>query len=103
MEHSKESILDIIHHVLISNPDGLSEYGLMQILRQKGVKQFEKEDLLDPITLFRSHFLLFHFLYELRDQLRFRRENDLDIHCPLKGNSLSYLLATVVHKPDPSN
>lgn len=81
MSPSYENILDVIYHILVLHPEGVSEYGLLQTLRKEGFKSFEDNDLLDPIILFQSHFLLFHLLYQLRDRLRIEQQGDIDIHC----------------------
>jgi DnaJ-domain-containing protein 1 len=47
--------------ILYAHPAGLSEHTFLKALGF--------EDLLDPLTLFRGHFQLFHVLYALRDRL----------------------------------
>ena len=44
----------------------IKEYELMQRLVEDGFDQFQTT--LDPLSLFRSHFLLFHLLYRLQEK-----------------------------------
>jgi hypothetical protein len=70
----------ILLEMLQLHPEGLSEYALLQCLRKDsrtGVADHRPEDTLD---LFRTHFLLFHHLYRLRDRLRDEGGGDLEIH-----------------------
>lgn len=71
--------LKILLDILQLHPEGLSEYALLQRLRQDPRMIFERERLDDPQDLFRTHFLLFHHLYRLRGALRASRSGDLDI------------------------
>ena len=50
-------------------PEGLSEYALLQQLKQANCPLLPTGRLSDPLVLFRSHFILFNALYRLRDQL----------------------------------
>ena len=44
----------------------ISEYQLMRYLSEEGFSEFKPD--LDPLIMFRAHFLLFHLLYRLQDQ-----------------------------------
>ncbi|WP_232209257.1 DNA-J related domain-containing protein [Alkalilimnicola ehrlichii MLHE-1] len=79
-EQDLEPLLPQILTVLRANPDGLSEFELVRALDEAAVGPFRREALRDTAELFRSHFLLFHCLYRLRQRLRERGE-DLLIHC----------------------
>lgn len=50
-------------------PEGLSEYQLINLLRQQQWPLFAEADLRDPLSLFRTHFTLFNALYRLDEQL----------------------------------
>ncbi len=54
--------------ILETHPEGLSEYALLTRLREDG--QLPPMAPGDNLALFRSHFLLFHVLYRLRDAWR---------------------------------
>ncbi len=54
---------------LDAHPAGLSEFELLQALRQREGLGFAPERLDDSETLFRTHFLLFHLLYRISDAL----------------------------------
>ncbi|WP_019556067.1 DNA-J related domain-containing protein [Thiomicrorhabdus arctica] len=43
----------------------ISEYQLMRYLAEEGLTEFKPD--LDPLIMFRAHFLLFHLLYRLQD------------------------------------
>ncbi len=52
--------------LLEARPAGLSEYALLTLLRESGHMPAMQAG--DNLALFRSHFLLFHVLYRLRDE-----------------------------------
>lgn len=58
--------------------DALKEYDLMKHLVTQGFLQFTPS--LEPLALFRSHFLLFHLLYRLQDKWRSEGVGQLVIH-----------------------
>ena len=62
-----EGLLQLLH----GHPAGLSEYALLQALAERFPDSLFAEPgvLRDPLQLFRVHFLLFHQLYQLADQL----------------------------------
>lgn len=70
---------EILLDILRLHPEGLSEYALLQRLRQDSRVDFESERLDRPEDLFRVHFLLFHHLYVLRDELRSTQRGELEI------------------------
>lgn len=70
----------LLLEILQLHPEGLSEYELLQRLRADARVEFASERLDDTRELFRTHFLLFHHLYRLRDRLRGEGAGDLEIH-----------------------
>lgn len=63
-------------------PDGLSELELIKALQRPPWRLLGAVDFSDPARLYPVHFLVFHALYRLRDELAAQGEN-LDIS-PLK-------------------
>jgi len=76
-----DALVKHLHEVLIQHPDGIREYDLMAALDQRCVAGFGKTAFADHLSMFQSHFLLFHSLYVLRDRLHKQAESGLDIHC----------------------
>ncbi len=76
-----DALLQQVHEVLIQHPDGIREYDLMTALDQRCVAGFGQTAFVDHLSMFQSHFLLFHSLYVLRDRLHQYGEAGLDIHC----------------------
>ncbi len=76
-EQLQQTILDLLRR----HPEGLREFDLMAQLTEIGAAGYQHKSLGDPLSLFQSHFLLFHCLYRLRDALRGRAEAELKIHC----------------------
>lgn len=73
-------LLSRLHQLLLQHPSGLSEYLLIQQLKQLQQPLFIEADLSDPLSLFRTHFILFHALYVLRDALRLAGSADVQIN-----------------------
>lgn len=65
--------------LLRQHPEGLGEYQIIKTLRQQCWPVFVDADLRDPLSLFRTHFILFHALYLLDEQLA-RQDLQLQIH-----------------------
>lgn len=87
--------------LLDAHPAGLSEHALLGLLDERGVWGGEAFDYHDAPALFQRHFLLFHALYRLRDQLRVRALGDLAISA-LRIVKLDYSPgATALAEPDP--
>lgn len=78
-----------VHQLLGHCPDGLSEYELLRSLREGHCSHIPNLPLSDHLVLFRSHFLLFNALYQLRDQLNQTRQAHLQID-PLRILLLPY-------------
>ncbi|SHN01326.1 DNA-J related domain-containing protein [Phytopseudomonas punonensis] len=68
-----QQLLDLLR----TAPEGLSEYELL--LRLSRWQGGDERLPTDTLELFRSHFLLFHTLYRLRDQLHAERQASLQI------------------------
>ena len=66
--------------VLGQHPAGISEYELIKCLEADGHEDFDSKSLREPLTLFQTHFLLFHILYLLRDELFADGRYRLDIN-----------------------
>jgi hypothetical protein len=58
-----------VHELLRAAPSGISEYQLIQQLKQQHSTHIPHLELTDKLVLFRTHFLLFNALYLLRDRL----------------------------------
>lgn len=65
--------------ILKEAPGGLSEYQLINRLRDGGHPAFQGSLSGDHLSLFRIHFLLFHVLYRLRERLWRQRRSELRI------------------------
>ncbi|MEO5332433.1 MAG: DnaJ domain-containing protein [Magnetococcus sp. YQC-5] len=72
---------DLLYDILSAHPEGLQEYALVKILQRQGIAPFAQSNLSDELSLFRTHFFLFHQLYRLQNQLRQTRRGDVNIHC----------------------
>lgn len=92
----------ILLEILQLHPKGLSEYELLQRLRCDERVDFEQSRPDDSHDLFRTHFLLFHHLYQLRATLRAEQAGDLNIHT-LKICVLPWVESTpqALAQPDP--
>lgn len=66
--------------ILRAHPDGLTEHDLMRKLARDD-PAFGPDAYSDELSLFQCHFILFHHLYRLRDDLWNERQGDLAIHC----------------------
>ncbi|MDA7747072.1 hypothetical protein N8878_07060 [Psychromonas sp.] len=69
----KSSLLDVIK----CHPEGIKEYDLMKLVQEK--QPPNKGAQFDNLDLFKRHFLLFHTLYQLDDQLRSEKNGQLII------------------------
>lgn len=74
--HLAETLLAILR----AHPDGLSEHDLIRKLARDD-PAFGPDAYTDKLSLFQCHFILFHHLYRLRDDLWNERQGDLAIHC----------------------
>ena len=76
-----QPLLHQLHQILQAYPCGIKEYELIQVLEEKNIPYFTEENLNDSLLMFRMHFLLFHLLYLLQDQLQCEGNETLEIHC----------------------
>lgn len=83
IEDSSANLKGVVLDALRRFPLGLSEYELLKFLQAAGHIQFERIALLDNLSLFQTHFVLFHTLYTLREELWQEDKQVLDIS-PLK-------------------
>lgn len=81
MDACFEQFLDLLCDILIDHAEGLAEYDLLALLCEQGLPVFSEVDRSDSLNIFRRHFLLFHLLYRLRDQLYREQKGHLEIHC----------------------
>jgi len=70
---------DVLLGIIKGHPDGIKEYDLLKLLQ---AKQSEKVALggIGHLALFQQHFLLFHALYTLNDQLHQQQAGQLIIN-----------------------
>lgn len=78
-----------LREILQAQPGGLSEYELIGELQAGEHPFFDPGIFDDSLKLFRAHFLLFHALYLLREQLLAEREAQLHIE-PLRVQLRAY-------------
>ena len=83
----------LILDLLQCHSGGIREFDLMEALARRGVAHYDRPAGVDQLSMFQRHFLLFHCLYRLRDELREQAVGELEIHClnivivPLGANS----------------
>lgn len=75
-----EQFQRIVLELLTPRVEGYSEYELLKELARRELIDYGAAQTNDALALFRSHFLLFHVLYRLRDQLRSEGGADLEIN-----------------------
>ncbi len=84
MEHNPDSSLaDLVLQALETHPSGISEYELIQWLKNTGHEIFQNVTFWDRLSLFQAHFILFHTLYRLKQRCWEHNQTTLDIN-PLK-------------------
>jgi len=66
---AQQLFLQRLLEVLRAHPGGISEYELIHALDVIGESHFGADCLNDNLSLFQTHFFLFHNLYQLHDQL----------------------------------
>ncbi|WP_018994618.1 DNA-J related domain-containing protein [Thioalkalivibrio sp. ALJ2] len=74
------ALLERVLEALRGHPCGCTEHELIAQLRDLEVEPFAAARLQEPLSLFQTHFVLFHCLYRLRDMLAGQGEW-LRIHC----------------------
>ncbi len=65
--------------VLQTFPQGVSEHTLLKTLNERGTVTLEPDTFSDQVKLFRTHFLLYNALYQLRDDLWRKARGHLEI------------------------
>jgi hypothetical protein len=78
-----EQLQRVALELLAERVEGYSEYELLKALAEREMIDYGAEQSRDSLALYRAHFLLFHVLYRLRDQLRAERRGDMEIN-PLR-------------------
>lgn len=104
MNDETEAETDLAEHVfrlLQALPEGCSEYQLIQQLRDRGDPRLPNLPLLDPLVLFRTHFIVFNALYRLRDRLWQERSHHLCISALQLQLQPYELAADQPAEPDP--
>jgi len=78
---SIEELGQRLFSLLQAQPEPISEYDLIQQLREQSLFDIADGDLLssDSLVMFRIHFTTYHALYRLRDRLRDEQKNDLEL------------------------
>lgn len=102
-EAIEPTLLATIERIIRAHPDGLSEHALITRLREARVEPFVGSNLRAPLSLFRTHFLLFHCLYRLRDacleQSEWLRIDCLDIGLEANPDQLPHNEPQGTHNP----
>lgn len=80
-ENAIKTLFDPILRILEAHPGGITEYELMKKLSESNLPFPGEKTRPSDLELFRSHFLLFHVLYRLRDHLLSERRYLLSIFC----------------------
>ena len=77
-----EELEDLIFDHLETQAPGVSEYDLIQYLRDQNCFSLHPDELLssDSLIMFQIHFIVFHALYRLRDRVRKLESNELDLN-----------------------
>lgn len=79
--HDWAPLQPILHDILLSQSDGISEFELFSILKSPPYELFSAEALRDPLLLFQSHFIVFNALYQLKNTWLQNKTGLLQIHC----------------------
>lgn len=69
LEHQVQHLLVAVEHELRQAPTGINELTLIKVLQQPPWSLIGEVRFSEPENLYPVHFLLFHVLYRLRDQL----------------------------------
>lgn len=88
-----DGLAGAVRQLLEQSPQGISEYELLSALRDQGFFDFLLPAPALPEQLFRAHFMLYHLLYRLRDELLTSRQAILQIEV-LKIQLLPYQAVT---------
>jgi len=74
-------LFEPIVEILEEHVQGLSEHKLLYALSDRGFIEFNPQLLSEELSLFQTHFFLFHVLYRLRDLLHEQQRYELEIFC----------------------
>lgn len=74
-----DTLESIVEEILSDHPEGLDEQTCLQRLRAHPDSGLHPHRQISGLGLFRSHFLLFHVLYRLRDRMRESGTGDIEI------------------------
>ncbi|WP_455376833.1 DNA-J related domain-containing protein [Kaarinaea lacus] len=84
-----ENFVSCIREYLDDNPEGVKEYDLLCQMDDRGLFQKLDTTVSAPLLLFQKHFLLFHLLYSINQQLVEDKIGALQIS-PLMIKKLNY-------------
>jgi hypothetical protein len=79
LQEAIAALEEVVRAELQRQPRGFSEHELITALRASSCPGIPESLVGDPLLLFRTHFLLFHVLYRLRDRLRAEARGELRI------------------------
>ncbi len=88
VKQRRETLQVVVFDILSQHQQGITEYQLLNLVRNQD-QTLLPDGRISNLALFQSHFLLFHTLYRLRDQLRAESRFDMGIHT-LKIRLLPY-------------
>lgn len=110
-EMQAELLVDILSTQKGEFIKGITEYALIEMLKKPPYQLFDEDALRDPLMLFKTHFVLFNALYQLRQYWIKQSEGVLEIHAlGIKLNLFNEsqlpqsnveLSATALDNPDP--
>lgn len=80
-DRSRKEVEDLLLEILHAHPEGIGEYDLLVLLRDRGVPVFGEGAFSDTLFLYQAHFLLFHLLYSLDEELVRAGRGGIQIHC----------------------
>lgn len=76
-------LTDAIEYIVLrrthSGDDKISEFELIRLLQSEEYALLSTDALRDELTMFQTHFIVFHCLYQLRRRWREERSGDLQI------------------------
>ncbi|GEA04609.1 hypothetical protein KUL17_35060 [Alteromonas sp. KUL17] len=75
-----ELLVDILSTQKARFINGISEYELIEMLKKAPYCFFDEDALRDPLMLFKTHFVLFHALYQLKRYWIKQNDGELEIH-----------------------
>jgi hypothetical protein len=78
--HDDPALTELVLQALQAHPHGISEYELIQWIKNNGYAAFQNVAFWDRLSLFQTHFLLFHTLYQLKDRLWQQNRGTLQIN-----------------------